>query len=102
MEIARHISLLRGIANKHGVPVLAAAHFKRPTDPSLPPSLRDFANSAGAERKARVALGLKRNPGSDILQVHVMKQTNGPAGRVIELEFGGSAAMILNTEGGFQ
>lgn len=49
-----------------------------------------------------MALGLKRNPGSDSLQVHVMKQTNGPAGQVIDLEFGGSAAMIINTEGGYK
>ena len=82
--------------------MLVAAHFKRPADPNLPPSYRDFANSSGAERKARVALGLKRNPGSDSLAVHVMKQTNGPAGGVIELEFGGAAAMIINTEGGYK
>jgi replicative DNA helicase len=102
LEISRHYSILRSIANKHGVPVIAAAHFKRPSDPSAPPTYRDFANSSGAERKARVALGLKRNPGSDILSVHVMKQTNGPAGQVIDLEFGGSAAMIIETEGGFK
>ena len=102
LEISRHLSLLRGIANQYGVAMLVAAHFKRPADPSAPPSYRDFANSSGAERKARVALGLKRSPGSDHLQVHVMKQTNGPAGQVIDLEFGGAAAMIINTEGGFQ
>lgn len=77
--------------------MVVAAHFKRPADPSLPPSFRDFANSSGAERKARVALGLRRNPGSDVLSVHVMKQTNGPAGQVIDLEFGGAAAMIVET-----
>lgn len=102
LEISRHYSLLRGIANKYSVPVLVAAHFKRPADPSLPPSYRDFANSSGAERKARVALGLKRNPGSDNLSVHIMKQTNGPAGGVVNLEFGGAAAMIINTEGGYK
>lgn len=102
LEIARHLSLLRGVANKHGVPVIVAAHFKRPADPSLPPTFRDFANSSGAERKARVALGLRRNPGSDVLSVHVMKQTNGPAGQVVDLEFGGAAAMILQTEGGYK
>jgi replicative DNA helicase len=102
LEIARHLSLLRAVANKHSVPVLVAAHFKRPADPNIPPSFRDFANSSGAERKARVALGLRRSPGSDILSVHVMKQTNGPAGQVIDLAFGGSAAMIVETEGGFR
>jgi replicative DNA helicase len=101
LEISRNYSLLRGIANKHGVPMLVAAHFKRPADPNAPPSYRDFANSSGAERKARVALGLKRAPGSDVLSVHVMKQTNGPAGQVIDLTFGGAAAMIVSTEGGY-
>lgn len=102
LEIARHLSLLRAVANKHSVPVLVAAHFKRPVDPNIPPSFRDFANSSGAERKARVALGLRRSPGSDILSVHVMKQTNGPAGQVVDLNFGGSAAMIVETEGGYK
>jgi replicative DNA helicase len=102
LEISRHYSLLRGIANKYGVAMLVAAHFKRPADPTAPPSYRDFANSSGAERKARVALGLKRSPGSDALQVYVMKQTNGPAGGIVELEFGGAAAMIINTEGGYK
>lgn len=100
LEISRHLSLLRGIANRHGIPVVVAAHFKRPDDPMKPPSFRDFANSSGSERKARVALGLRRNPGSDILSVHVMKQTNGPAGQCVDLMFAGAAAMIADTEGG--
>lgn len=92
--------MLRAIANEFGVPMIVAAHFKRsvitPGQSLPPPSYRDFANSSGAERKARVALGLRRNPGSDLLQVHIMKQTNGPAGGVVNLEFGGAAAMIVN------
>ncbi len=100
LEISRHLSLLRGVANRHGVPVIVAAHFKRPDDASKPPTFRDFANSSGSERKARVALGLRRNPGSDILNVHVMKQTNGPAGQVVDLMFSGAAAMINEIEGG--
>jgi replicative DNA helicase len=101
LEISRHLSLLRGVANRHHVPVVVAAHFKRAEDLSKPPTFRDFANSSGSERKARVALGLRRNPGSDTLSVHVMKQTNGPAGQVIDLTFGGAAAMIYDTEGGY-
>lgn len=101
LEISRHLSLLRGIANRHSVPVVVAAHFKRCEDPSKPPSFRDFANSSGSERKARIALGLRRNPGSDSLAVHVMKQTNGPAGMVVDLNFNGAAAMILANEDGW-
>lgn len=102
LEIARHLSLLRGIANKHCIPVIVAMHLRRPSDPTLPPTFRDFANSSGAERKARVALGLRRQPGSDLLEVHIMKQTNGPAGAIVDLEFGGAAAMIIQNEGGYK
>jgi hypothetical protein len=102
LEIARHLSLLRGIANRFGVPVIVAGHLKRQADPSAPPLLSSFANSSGAERKARVALGLQRKPGSDILSVHILKQTNGPAGQVVDLKFAGAAAMIMDAEGGIR
>lgn len=102
LEIARHLSLLRGIANRFGVPVIVAGHLKRQMDPTAPPLLSSFANSSGAERKARVALGLQRRPGSDILSVHILKQTNGPAGQVVDLKFAGAAAMIMATEGGIK
>ena len=101
LEISRHLSLLRGVANRHGVPMVVAAHFKRCDDVSKPPSFRDFANSSGSERKARIALGLRRTPGSDALAVHVMKQTNGPAGPIIDLNFNGAAAMINEAEQGW-
>jgi hypothetical protein len=102
LEIARHLSLLRGIANRFGVPVIVAGHLKRQMDPTVPPLLSSFANSSGAERKARVALGLQRRAGSDILSVHILKQTNGPAGQVVDLKFAGAAAMIMATEGGIK
>jgi replicative DNA helicase len=102
LEIARHLSLLRGVANRFGVPVIVAGHLKRQSDPSAPPLLSSFANSSGAERKARVALGLQRKPGSDILSVHILKQTNGPAGQIVDLRFAGAAAMIMDAEGGIQ
>ena len=102
LEIARHLSLLRGIANRFGVPVIVAGHLKRQLDPTQPPLLSSFANSSGAERKARVALGLQRRAGSDVLSVHVLKQTNGPAGQIVDLKFAGAAAMIMETEGGIR
>lgn len=102
LEIARHLSILRGIANKYGVPVIVAGHLKRQLDPSQPPLLSSFANSSGAERKARVALGLQRRAGSDVLSVHVLKQTNGPAGQIVDLKFAGAAAMIMDAEGGIR
>lgn len=102
LAISRYLSLLRGFANRHSVPVVVAAHFKRPHEggsgAESPPSFRDFANSSGAERKARVALGLKREPGSDKLRVYVLKQTNGPSGGMITLGFQGTAAMVVDCE----
>lgn len=100
LEVAKHLSLLRGIANLYQIPVVVAMHLKRREN--FTPSLSDFANSAGAERKARLALGLTREAGSDRLTVHVMKQTNGPSGFKIELQFKGAAAMVYDTEGGLR
>jgi replicative DNA helicase len=107
-EIANNLSKLRSIANKYNVPVIVFAHTKRLPDSQLDkngneierlPKMSDFANSAGAERKARIALILTRSVGSDKLKVHVLKQTNGPPGAIIELEYNGLAAMVNAVEG---
>jgi replicative DNA helicase len=100
LEVSRHLSLLRGIANRYGVPVIVASHFKRGDgDPMAPPKLSDFANSSGAERKARVAIGLRRAPGSDVIRMYVIKNTNGKSGFCVEAAFHGAAAMIETVEG---
>lgn len=101
LEISDQLSTLRRIANRLGIPVVVAAHFRRPSGGGriIKPVLTDFANSSGAERKARVALGLTRDPGSDMMHIHVLKQTNGPSGMVIDVEFDGTAAMVIATEG---
>lgn len=100
-EVARCLSKLRGVANRHKVPVLVAAHFKRRDGlgPGDEPNISDFADSSGAERRARLALGLFREPGSDVLKVAVLKNTLGKAGFVIELPFAGASAMIRAVEG---
>lgn len=100
LEVSKHLQLLRGVANKYQVPVIALMHMRRREN--YIPSMQDFANSAGAERKARLALGLTREPGSDILSVHVLKQTNGPSGQKIDLKFKGAAAMVYGAEGGLR
>jgi replicative DNA helicase len=101
LEVSSQLSTLRRIANRLGVPVVVAAHFRRPANGGriIKPVLTDFANSSGAERKARVALGLTREPGSDKMMIHVLKQTNGPSGMTIDVQFDGAAAMIINSEG---
>lgn len=96
MEVSKNLSRLRGVANRFGVPVVVAAHFRRREGlgPGDMPRLSDFANSSGAERKARVALGLSREPDSDTMTIHVLKNTNGKAGHSVEVEFVGAAAML--------
>lgn len=102
LVVSEQLSTLRRINNRLGIPVVVAAHFRRPHGGGriLKPVLTDFANSAGAERKARVALGLTRDPGTDIMNIHILKQTNGPSGLVVDAKFDGAAAMLLATEGG--
>lgn len=98
LDLMDGLSDLRSIAKSHNVPVIVAAHFKRTEHAE--PKLTDFANSSAPERQARVALGLTRDPGSDILKVHVLKNTNGgPAGPVIDLHFVGISAMVRDCEG---
>lgn len=85
LEVSSQLSLLRGLANATGVPVVVAMHMRRRLNAK--PTLADFANSAGAERKARLALALTREPGADLIQAHVLKQTNGPSGITVEMPF---------------
>jgi replicative DNA helicase len=101
LEISTHLSRLRGIANRFGVPVVVAAHFKRREGlgPANKPALADFADSSGAERKARVALGLSREPNGDTISIHVLKNTNGMAGLTATAKFHGAAAMLREIEG---
>lgn len=104
MEVSRNLSRLRGIANRHGVPVVVAAHFRRRDglEAGDKPKLSDFANSSGAERKARIALGLSREPDSETMTIHILKNTNGRAGFDVEVKFQGAAAMIRSVEGDYR
>jgi replicative DNA helicase len=100
LEVADHLSAMRRIANGHKVPVVVAMHLKRRDGlgPGDEPRLNDFANSAGSERKARVAVGLSRKPESDTLSYYVLKNTNGKSGKKGDVKFIGSAAMLDTKE----
>lgn len=101
LELMEGLTDLREIAKRHHLPVIIAAHLKRRQGlkQSDEPQLTDFANSSAIERQARLALGLAREPDSDTLTVHVLKQTNGRAGVKFELRFHGAAAMVRDCEG---
>lgn len=101
LEIEEGLTDLRGIAKAHRVPVVVAAHLKRKpgAGSGTKPEQNDFANSAAIERKARLILGLSREPDSDELQAHVLKQTSGKKDITINLKFVGLAAMVADAEG---
>lgn len=95
LDVAEGLSDLRDIAKKHHVPVVVACHLNRKADePDIAPRLSMFANAAAVERQARVALGLRRPAGGETLEIHILKNTNGVAGRVVKAKFVGAAAMI--------
>jgi replicative DNA helicase len=85
LEVSSQLSLLRGLANSTGIPVVVAMHMRRRLNAK--PTLADFANSSGAERKARLALALTREPNADAIQIHILKQTNGPSGITVDAKF---------------
>lgn len=110
LELADALSSLRGIAKTHSVPIVVFAHLRRRQglEPGDEPRLSDFANSSAFERKARIALGLSRVPGSDTMNVTLLKQTNGATSfmtargettNTIQLEFVGLDAMVRDIEG---
>lgn len=92
LEVSQQLSLLRGLANSTGVPVVVAMHMRRRLNPK--PTLADFANSSGAERKARLALALTREANADIIQIHILKQTNGPSGITVDAPFDLQSGMV--------
>lgn len=99
IEVAEGLSDLRSIAKKFKVPVLVCSHLSRRVADGESPTLNHFANSAAVERMARVAVALTREQDSDVLKVHVLKNTNGRSGFDFDLEFVGASAMIRATEG---
>jgi replicative DNA helicase len=101
LRLGHALSQLRSIAKQYNVPVVVAAHMNRKADekPGQEPRLRDFKNSSSIGEKARVALGLCREPGSDTLGICILKQTNGQAGLRVDVTFHGAAAMIRSVEG---
>ena len=83
------------------MPVVVCAQLNRKADekPGEEPRLSQFKNAGAIEEKARVALGLCREPGSNTLGICVLKNTNGVAGTRVDVTFHGAAAMIRSVEG---
>ncbi len=99
LQIAQALSQFRDLAKTHRIPVVVATQVTSSKDiqHGAVPGLRDFKNSREIANKCRVALGLGRAPGSDVMEIGILKQTNGIAGGTVRVEFIGAAAM-LDTE----
>jgi replicative DNA helicase len=108
LDVADALSQLRGLANRYGVPVVVCTHLNRQSankPQKGPPGVDsggdaprlEFANSAGVERMARVALALTREPNGDWMRIHVLKSTNGKAGVYVDVPFNGPMAMLKAT-----
>ncbi|MCI0674090.1 MAG: DnaB helicase C-terminal domain-containing protein, partial [Myxococcaceae bacterium] len=86
LAVANAVRMLRDVAKDFGIPVVVCAHFHRPRGNSdaepryMRPSSASWANSAGVERMARVAVGLWLSK-DEALQGYViatvLKQTKG-------------------------
>ncbi len=100
LKVAAAFSLFRDLAKTHDIPVVVASQvtIDKQTPMGTPPKLTEFRNSREIANKCRVALGLGRKPNSPVMTINVLKQTNGPAGQSIDVEFVGNAAMVRTSE----
>jgi len=99
LEIAEAVRRLRAISKTHNVPVILVCHLRRKEgaeDLFARPMLTDFAFSAAIERAARLAIGICREKDDETcLMAHVLKNTSGPSGRAIRLNFSFRAPMVV-------
>lgn len=101
LDLAEALQQLRNLAKAARVPVVVVSHLRRRDGLNIDsePRLTDFAFSSGIERMARVALGLWRGErdGRKVLNVTVMKQTQGVSGVTVPLEMNLSAGVVVHS-----
>lgn len=99
--IGEALQELRTVVKTYGVPLLCATHLRRRDglNADTEPKLTDFAGAAAFEKMARVAFGLSRAPDSDVMNVTILKATNGKPGVTVPLRFQKGAALISSIEG---
>lgn len=99
--IEASLQKLRACQKRHGIPFVFAHQMAEEKEPnwSKPHTIADFADAKVIGKMARVALGLRRAPDSDVMTIDVMKQTNGLAARSCDVRFVNGAAMIRDLEG---
>lgn len=97
LDVADVLSQLRNLAKQYKIPIVVAAHAKRRQGLTEidAPTLTDFANSSAPERMARVIIGLSKIEGVEgAIRASIIKQTNGPSGQHINLEFKSTAGIL--------
>jgi replicative DNA helicase len=96
LKIAYGLRQLRDVAKTHKIPLLLATQVtvRKEIERGSVPELRDFRNSREIANVSRVALGLGRKYGSDTMQIGILKNTNGPSGAVINVNFDGASALL--------
>lgn len=105
LRVDEAIVALRDVATDYRVPVLVAAHFKRPangdTDPRfVRPSSTSWGESAYIERKARVAVGGWLEKGKERrMYLTALKATLGKPNVDFWVPFDPTSSLVLN-EGG--
>lgn len=101
LDLAEALQQLRNLAKSSRVPVVVVSHLRRREGLNVDsePRLTDFAFSSGIERMARVALGLWRGErdGRKVLNVSVLKQTQGVSGVTVSLELDLVAGVVTDS-----
>ena len=105
LAVTETYTQLRDFAVNNRVPVIALCHFNRDTSTKQGgvPSMHNFAEAAGVERMARVALGLWEAEVAEDeteLRCTVLKRTEGRRGVTLWLKRDSEYALISSSGGG--
>jgi replicative DNA helicase len=101
-RIQNTFAQLRDLAFTTHTPIVVVVHFNRTQGHSDgPPTMNQFAECAGIERMARLAIGLWEKDGDppDIVRCTVLKQTEGEKGVHLALRREVQHALIANAGG---
>ncbi len=98
LNIEASLQKLRACQKRHRIPFVIAHQLTEDRE-NKTPTLSDFADGKVIGKMSRVAIALTRAQGSDEMDMHILKQTNGLSGRLVTVRFINGAAMIRDIEG---
>jgi len=100
-EIAAVSQALTRLHRRLGVPLVALAQSRRPSDSGAGrvPQMADIRESGQLGNDAHVVIGLHRTAEEpDIMEMHLLKQRNGPSGRTVRASWRGASFQIGNLD----